>query len=432
MNPELQRQLWLRVSVARLALIPALLGVVAVAIYLSTDTAKGFYAGLVTLGISGFSLLVFLMGVPAAGASVTDEITEQTWDQQRMSAMSPWAMLWGKLAGATAYNWYGGLMCGLVAVLAFVAHDSSARNVTSTIISAILVGLFLQTLLLALNLQLVKLGGKGARRGGVLGLLLLAIMAASPIMRFLHLGSDTVWWGITFDLDNFMPLSLLIFFVFALIGAWRSMAEVLAVRQWPWGWPALALGLAAYFTGFFESNRMLVFCTVGFVVCTGLTYMSLLTEPQPKPLWQKVLSCAARGQWRLALQQLPRWPTTWLLAAVLVLLSMLFDPSRYVTPASSNPWSQGFGFDGFAALLLMARDACLALFFAFAPRNRRAIWAFLLSMLVLYALLPWLFWGPEHLRIWALPVFAKGGEALLAAAVHLAVALALLRWRWKR
>ena len=49
-------------------------------------------------------------GSHRAGDSVLDELRERTWDSQRMSALNPWSMTWGKLCGATAIPWFAGII----------------------------------------------------------------------------------------------------------------------------------------------------------------------------------------------------------------------------------------------------------------------------------------------------------------------------------
>ncbi len=94
MNPEFQRQLWLQFSTTRLGVLPLLLLVGFAAVYMSasTQSAQAIAVALASAGAVLFVALVWGMGTMAAGASVMDEISDRTWDQQRMSAMQPWAM----------------------------------------------------------------------------------------------------------------------------------------------------------------------------------------------------------------------------------------------------------------------------------------------------------------------------------------------------
>ncbi len=426
MNPEFRRQLWLGFSSTRLAVLPVLLLACFAAAYL---TGKDNAASVLAItGSAMFAVLVWGMGTLAAGTSVMEEVTDRTWDQQRMSAMEPWAMTWGKLGGASAYGWYGGALCLLVAVPAALMGGHGDK-VLQTVLSAILFGLFLQALLVAVNLQLVKTGGPLARRGGVWSLVIVFIWGVMPLLGVSR-ELNVTWWGQPFNSFNFGLASMALFAACALVAAWRSMAEVLAVRQLPWGWPALAVLITVYVSGFAPAHRMATFGAAGLVTCAALTFFALLTEPQPRPLWQRVVTRLGGGQWRAALLQLPRWPTTLLLAVPFALVASLS-----LSQPNATPWpaAEQIMLHPITFVLLMVRDCALALFFAFATKNKRAMASFLLLMLALYGVLPWLVGatGSDALLGLVQPLLAKSKLSFLVAAVHAALALSLLGWRWK-
>ena len=425
MNPEFRRQLWLQFSAARLALLPLLLAASFCAVYLTVPAPPAL--PLASVGAALFGLLVLGMGTLAAGSSVMDEITDRTWDQQRMSAMQPWAMTWGKLAGASAYGWYGGALCLLVAVPSALVLESFSFVLKVTL-TAVLTGVFLQALLVAVNLQLLKNGSRVSRRGGAWVLLLVLLWGGTIAMATLR-GERIVWWGQPMDRLDLALASVVVFALCALVAAWRSMAEVLAVRQLPWGWPALALAATLYLTGFARSHALSVLGVVGLSICAVLTYMALLTEPQQRPLWQRVVNRARGGQRRAVLLQLPRWPTTLVLALPFAVLTTLA-----LDPFAAVPWTltDALLLQPLAVVLLLARDCALALYFAFTPKGRRPLMAFAVLMLVLYGLLPWLLraTGSPWLPGLALPVLVGGGWSIVVATVHLGLALGLLRQRW--
>ena len=425
MNPEFRRQLWLQFSATRAALLPLLLAGCFAAVYLTVPGPSAIpltWAGAVLFGV-----LVLGMGTLAAGASVTDEIADRTWDQQRMSAMQPWAMTWGKLAGASAYGWYGGTLCLLVAVPSASMWEPLAY-VAKLALTAVLAGLFLQALLIAVNLQLLKASSRVSRRGGVWALLLVLLWGSGTVLATLR-GQHVMWWNLSFDRLDFALASLIVFMACALVAAWRSMAEVLAVRQMPWGWPALAVTATAYLTGFTWTQRTPVLGVVGLSTCAVLTYFALVTEPQPRPLWQRVVQRLRNGQWRAAIVQMPRWPTTLLLALPFAVLTTLT-----LNRSAAMPWTltDSMLLQPIAFVLLMARDCALALYFAFSPKGRRPLMAFAVLMLVLYGLLPWLLGsgGSTLLVSLVLPLMGNAGLSIAIAAAHLGAALALLRWRW--
>ena len=431
MNPEFRRQLWLGFSPTRLIVLPMLLlacfGAAWLTIAKATAYAR-FPSVLYTTGAVLFAVLVWGMGTFAAGASVTDEMTDRTWDQQRMSAMRPWAMTWGKLGGASAFAWYGGALCLLVAVPAAFL-DGQGHRVLPVALSVIFFGLSLQALVMAVNLQSLKSGETKARRGIAAILAVLFFSGLTPLFAPFR-ESTVTWWGQPFNNLNFVLASVALLATCALVSAWRSMAEVLAVRQMPWGWAALALIITVYLTGFAPKLVMETFSFLGMAVCSGLTFFALLTEPQPRPLWQRVVTRLSAGQWRAALLQLPRWPTTLLLAVPFALLTW-----ASLNQSNVQPWlsAEQIQLNPIAFLLLMVRDCALLLYFAFAINNRRVVASFLLLMVVLYGLLPWLvgaFNSPILLGL-VQPLLAKSSLAVAAAAVHAALALALLRWRWR-
>lgn len=426
MNPEFRRQLWLQFSATRLALLPLLLAATFFAIYLSVPTAPA--EPLTATAMLLFGVLVLGMGTLAAGGSVMDEIADRTWDQQRMSAMQPWAMTWGKLAGSTAYGWYGGALCLLVALPSALVQEPIAF-VLKVAAMAVLAGVFLQALLIAINLQLLKSGSRVSRRGGMWALLLVLLWGSGLVMGALR-GAHIDWWGQTFERLDFALASLALFAACALLGAWRSMAEVLAVRQLPWGWPAMALAATVYISGFAWAQRLPVLGVVGLSVSAVLTYFALLTEPQTRPHWQRVVNRARAAQWHALLLQIPRWPTTLVLAFLFALMSAMT-----LEPLATVPWtlSNAVLLQPVAFAVLLGRDCALALFFAFSPQTRRPVMAFAVLMLVLYALLPWLLrtLGGPALAGLALPLFGNGMVAMVIATGHLGLSLWLLRWRWQ-
>ena len=428
MNPEFRRQLWLQFSVTRLIVLPLLVLACFAAAGLSQP--NDLPQTLAWVGAVLFGLLVWGMGTLAAGASVIDEITEHTWDQQRMSALQPWAMTWGKLAGATSYGWYGGLICLLVAVPGAVLQGHGNR-VLWFVVAGGLGGILLQALLIAVNLQVAKAGGRITRGG--LAALVVMVMVLWSVVALIRAFNDeqAMWWGQTFEWLNFTVASLALFAGCGLVAAWRSMADVLAVRQWPWGWPALACVITAYLAGFSPEHRLAVFSVTGLMVSSVFTYAALLTEPQLRPMWQRVATRLGSCQWRAALQQLPRWPTTLALALPFAVLAVLSMP-----PESGPPLrvlGSPVGFLSMAWVMLMARDCALALFLAFSPTGRRPLRSFLVVMLVLYGLLPWLLRsvGSTLLPGLVQPLLMGGVLALVFAALHLVLALGLLRWRWQ-
>ncbi len=82
---------------------------------------------------------------------------------------------------------------------------------------------------------------------------------------------------------------------------------------------------------------------------------------------------------------------------------------------------------------MLLRDACILLFFAFAPNSKRAVGATMLYLLVLNMLLPFLAGvaGLEDMRYLLLPFDAPYDpwSSVLIMTIHTFIAIGLVNWR---
>jgi hypothetical protein len=105
-NPELRRYAWLELSTHRLVALPLVLAI----IFFVADQMKGAMA-VASAAVFIYVLLIAMWGGHKAAEAMLDEINDNTWDYQRLSALSPDSLAIGKLVGSTLYTWYGGLLC---------------------------------------------------------------------------------------------------------------------------------------------------------------------------------------------------------------------------------------------------------------------------------------------------------------------------------
>ena len=103
MNPEFRRNLWLELSTHRLLAAPLVIALITALIVAASP--RDALDNLSRAAAAGFAAMVLLWGTQLAGASVVEEARDRTWDAQRMSAIGPWTMTWGKLLGAPAFAW---------------------------------------------------------------------------------------------------------------------------------------------------------------------------------------------------------------------------------------------------------------------------------------------------------------------------------------
>ena len=71
-----------------------------------------------------FLLLVFFFCTRDVNDSIMDEVMQRTWDFQRMSAISAWTMVWGKLLGSCFFSL---LTASLALVLAVYSMMFTSR-----------------------------------------------------------------------------------------------------------------------------------------------------------------------------------------------------------------------------------------------------------------------------------------------------------------
>lgn len=431
-NPEFKRNLWLQFSLQRAIGMPAILGLAFLAVHLASapDSAATLYRFAFGLYIA----LVFLWGTRNASAAIADELRDKTWDQQRMSAMSPWAMTWAKLFGATAFNWYGGAICLGVMLLAAVMRPEilSLPNLL-TIIAA---GVLVHAVALALNVHMSRIESRIVQRGGIGGLVMLAALIS--VSLFTGIAGKTVqWWGVSIRHDLFVLGSTLLFAACAVFAAWRVMSNALQVRTTPWAWPAFAVLLAAYLAGL-DAQRTLLFSGVGLMVAGAMTYIALFSEANDVAVWRRVVERLRAGRWREAFEHLPLWPTTLALVLCFALAaSFAFAGGAHALSGTVRLWPldrPAFVYLPLVIALMVLRDAGAYLFFAFADKPRRVEGSALLYLVLMNTLLPFLAQaaGLTTLHALLLPFNpAHGFFNVLIMGGHAALALGLMAWRWR-
>lgn len=442
MNPEFKRNLWLEISPARLALMPGVLTLIALlAVAMSEHNPRDNLFIACTVLFTGLtvgwgSLLVM--------SSINNEVTERTWDQQRLSALTPWQMAWGKLFGSTAYAWYGALLCAVVAVLAASTLPGFLSRCVWMLAGAI-GAVALHAWMMASRLHTLDLRTeKSSSTAGRLFGLFMALQTLPMVFMVLRSPTDEPqasggWWSLGLPLPVQSLVLAALMLALGLLALWRSMGKQLMVRSTPWAWALGVLLLGWMLAGFMPEDARDAHLMVPLAgVALLATYAALFTESNNRLVWQAVLFHHAHSPRRRMLQALPLWPVSWAMAALFVLLYGVWsiNPDQHMASqfpaASSVMW---------LALLHCLRDCGIYHFFALRNTTRKPAGMTLLSLFVLGVVLPGLVAGsaPE-LATWFEPLFGlqqlvKGGASLglapwLAMAVQLAVVAALVAWRW--
>ena len=397
-NPEFQRQLWLN---WRPSLIGWSLGLsaLALAVPLASGDPKNrlYFVAMAAIGLMWVAATIY--GSTLAGRSLSEEATQNTWDWQRLSALTPWQIAWGKLLGATLPAWLYVLWFAMVANFLSATLDQLGLGMLGlhSMLLAVLWGLGLQ----AWAMVSVLLGWSSQDRSGskrrmaYLPLLLIFLLPGPLFSRlagsfFNQTGEPILWWGLNLGskgvayIFGFMVLGL------GLLALWRLLCTRLDVRTLPWAWP-LGLCVAGFVVGgLFSASPVAAFAWTTCFALLGTAYVALQGMDEGLRSWRQAQWNASQGRWRQALEALPLWPVSWLLAAVCCVLWLLWPQAESLAivglPAGARP----------ATLLTLQvlRDAAILTGFALlAGRLKSPMAAFWITMLILYVLLPLLVMG---------------------------------------
>ena len=412
MNPELQRNLWLEASPRRAAWA----GVVVLLIYGAVALAAGDDGELLrALGGAGafiFFASALVWGVRLAGQSVSSEIGERTWDFQRVSALDPWAMTWGKLFGATSLAWGVGLAGLAMAALAYTAEAGAGPGLQFTV-AAVALAVLLQAAGFAAALVGVRKARAEGRlntlrsaAGGLFSVLfvLFAISVASRIggQFFGEVGDfspvgaagELGFWGARLDANLFTTLSLVAFAAWALVAAWRLMRLELQKQNGPLFWTAFLLFAAFWAAGQaegdvsgtvngveVEAGAALRWLAAAAVFLAG-AYAAAFAEPADRVRLRRFTSL--RPGW---VEQAPAvLPALALGAAALagVAVAILGLPAAVTADSDITRGEAGLFVGALFAFVL--RDMAVIAFFRFGPRPKRGDFGAVLALALLYGL----------------------------------------------
>jgi hypothetical protein len=418
---------------ALLALIFLTAGLAADYSSFNQDRVSSIAGTLYSVSSSLFVFIVWLWGARNTNASIADELRDKTWDQQRMSALDPWTMTWGKLFGATSFNWYGGLMC--LAVMAVSGMFANKHDVLHTLLTMAVAGIMLHAALITLSLHNSQSDTRTVQRGNtnwmaIILVLFLIQLSFTFIPMFINKNEHAVvWWDMDMDRAIFMLDSTLLFAAFSVLAAWRVTCNALQVRTLPWAWPLFACVLTFYIAGFLHNSTFTQQMLIGLIVALTLSYATLFSEPATLIRWRKLRLLQSREDWRGWLEHLPLWTSTLVLSFLFAVLLMLtagddsgFGRNEYLQPQY-----------GLTFALMLLRDACILLFFAFSPDNKRVVATTMLYLVVLNFLLPFLanVANLESMRYFFMPVDAarNAGSSVLVMIVHVGIAISLVNWR---
>jgi len=435
-NPEFKRNIWLELSLHRLIAAPVLLGL----IFFVAMQNQGGGAITHTIAKSIFIIATILWGSQLAFSSVSDELQNRTWDNQRLSALSPFKLAWGKLFGATSFAWYIGIPC--ILVLLFMPVTNLPVNNLQTSISLILGALLVQSLAFVIALLAAKSGATIPR-----GLSLLFLFVLMPIVGRMIYATEVpnqLWYGIAFTRYTFVNISLLIFTAWTWLASVRVMQTALQIKIKPWAMLAFVLFGAFYILGFYAAFSVGNFAGFVFIFAILMTYFGALTEKRDLVSVRRFINpwLAQSSEKSPSQTNLPekilrekKWLETpyFVVMAALSLVALLFTLSN--KPEAINAFEtsilkgQSFAIVGLVLVLLMLRDIGLLYYFSLSKKPQRVAITTFFYVILLTVLLPLLL--PKWLGFIANPLMSLSQSsgvygALILALLHVLTVAALL------
>ena len=432
-NPELLRNFWLEMTPHRLIVMPLVLGLAFMLSVVANDNQLGDPTA--TTAIYLFAAIVLAWGTRQAAVSVADEIDGKTWDTQRMSALTPWQLTWGKLLGANVFTWYGGALCLLVYA---AARGSGPLSTPAALALAIGTALILHASSMLSSL-LAPRASRSTKSPMILLMLVLILSGWAPYTRWFSEESlEIVWFGLHYGGSEFGLVTVWLFAAWAVFAAYRAMCTELQVRTTPAAWLAFAIFLTVYLSGIVAgevghagSGHMVVLA-VGFSVAVAMSALSVWWERRDIVTLRRIGLAFSGRQWRRLLEEMPVWAVTAGLALICAVLLLL----NLSTPLSiDGPAGKLRGWVPLSVFLLMLRDIGLLYFFSLADNPRRAAFATLVYLGLLYGLLPALL-NAMNLKWVAMlvlpPLLTEPTLGVLIAGLHVVLVMLLLHRRWER
>ncbi len=345
MNPELLRNLWLELAPKRVLLVVIVIGSV-----LLLGSLPGYLGRTANVPEVLFYAVAVFWGTRGAAQSVIEEVAGKTWDAQRLSAIRPWSMVWGKLLGSTALAWLGGLMC-LAVIASRTLTDTGPQAALQDVFYFVCIGLLSQSVAFLAGLLAVQRRATHSRFDVFIyqSFGLLTALFVAQVWRLIVPDSRTgqvlsdmdgvridfmPWWGSQYKTAVFLLVSLVAFAAWTLLANYRVMRRELQMRNTPIVWFLFLAFVAVYAAGLDPWQPYVQ----GFAIETGLraaqatialslvTYATAFVEPKDVVAYRWLVDRFTSGRIISVIGSLPAWVLAFMGTAIAAGLTIAFLP----------------------------------------------------------------------------------------------------------
>lgn len=433
-NPEFVRNLWLEFGLHRMVLMPLVLGAVFFLAYLADEMGGG--NSLAKAAHFMFVLVVLIWGTRMAADGVIQEINARTWDGQRMSAIGPWSMSWGKLFGSTAFVWLGGLICIAVYVVA-VWNFRPLRDMAVDIGMWVTAAILAHAVSLLVSIVAIQKGRTPGRLQVTLfqGLgLATGLAAMAPYWSGWRAITTFSWFGWETHPREFLLFSFMAFAAWAVAGLYFMMRRELQLLNSPLPWLAFVIFCMVYAFGlgvgvelpFVDNRGASTYRNSWLILICGFTlvYVIAFCEQKDGVSLRQLAAYARQKDFSKAIYFVPRTVVT---LAVVIIVGIWMMAGGY-TAFHSVVYRGSGNIFVIAALLFMVRDAALIYYATAGRTSARAEYVALTYLFLLYFLIPGIFavldLKPVLSVFWSVP--GRGAYATIAPPLIEAIVIGAL------
>lgn len=429
MNAELRRLLWLEFGASRVGAVLLALGAMCGLGWLIDGEQLGTSSA--SFSLAAFVIFTVAWGAHQASRALLDELRARTWDQQRMSALTPWAMTWGKLLGATALPWLAG-------VLALLLHALATPSAALAWKLALCVGGALLVHTLSLYGALLTLQRGVQARSSLMLRALGSVLVGGIVLAYLrHEGGHVDWFGARYAVLPFTAVVVALLAAWTLFGCQRLMSEELQVRTQPWALPGFIVFVSLLGGGLVFDPARAMDTLPGLVaacaVAVGLAaaYFAAFALRNDPMLPRRLAVAARRRDWTRVGSLLPPWSIALVcagVAALVVQIAWMPEPQLLPLGPGIRPLS-------LACVAVAVRDLLVIWALGISVREDRGELVALLYLALVHWLLPGIFalTGAQAIGALLTPVpWVAPARALAPLAVQAVAAAALAGWAYAR
>lgn len=456
-NPEFIKNIWLEFSPFRLIATPIILMVIFLLGYLIGEQDGTSFKNITTTAYSLYFILVVVFGTSKSSYSILEEVNSGTWDSQKISSISPFKLIIGKLFGATSFFWYAGLLCllGCFSAITLININyevgwevngqylyQDMNSLLMKMLFLILSGIFAQIISMLFCLNAISSNKISANiKVQVVISQIMAIMLSlgffllSHGISFLEHGPIT-WYGTQYNFYKFSLIFLVINIFWFVAGSIRLTMKEFQYNLKPYFWILFILYCIFYSGGFKVLTAINLKFITPIILVIILTYLTLIFSPKEFENLKKIFLNFKSKNWKSLFDDIPLWLVSYVLSIAVMIYAFI---EIFIKTSLTN--SLILSASILSIMLFITRDILIFYYCNISNKVKNPNARPMLYLGILYMIVPAiLVFVKKDLALWFIPVgflsFNNNENfnlmlhltlILLPALIHVSVIIFLLR-----